>query len=176
MKKILGRCILLLIFSLMGQVPCLADTFKGKIVNAETGEVLTGASISGVISPQPGWTYANTAETDSTGCFLLQAPTEGRIVLTFSMLGFKNMRKVDYAYGPEVSDTTDMGIIKLAPTALMLKEVEVKGSLPRFTMRGDTIVFHPEAFKLKEGRKADTSHHEWQERVWRGCRLGLVAR
>lgn len=155
MKKILGRCILLLIFSLMGQLPCLADTFKGKIVNAETGEVLAGASISGVISPQPGWTYANTAETDSTGCFLLQAPTEGRIVLTFSMLGFKNMRKVDYAYGPEVSDTTDMGIIKLTPTALMLKEVEVKGSLPRFTMRGDTIVFHPEAFKLKEGARLE---------------------
>lgn len=155
MKKILERSLLLLFFCLLGQLTCQADVFKGKIVNAETGEVLAGASVKGVVSPQPGWTCANTVETDSTGCFLLQAPMEGRIVFTFSMIGYKIQRKVDYAYGSEVQDTTDLGIIRLAPTTLMLQEVEVKASLPRFTMRGDTIVFNSEAFKLQEGARLE---------------------
>lgn len=154
MKRILERNLLLVLCCLMA-FSCYADVFKGKLVNAETGEVLVGASVKGVVSPQPGYTYANTAETDSAGCFLLPAPIEGRIVFAFSMIGYKIQRKVDYAYGPEVRDTTELGTIKLAPTALMLQEVEVKASLPRFTMQGDTIVFHPEAFKLQEGARLE---------------------
>ena len=71
----------------------------------------------------------------------------------FSMIGYKNLRKVDYSYGSEVKDTTDLGIIKLQPTALMLQEVKVTAKMPRITMVGDTIVFNPEAFKLKEGAR-----------------------
>lgn len=152
MKKI---CFLLLAFCLLVQMVCHADVFKGKVVNAETGEALVAASVYGVITNEKGWTYGRSATTDSTGCFSFSSPREGRIVFTFSLIGFKKVRKVDYAYGPEVSDTTDMGIVKLPPTALMLKEVEVKASLPRFTMRGDTIVFNPEAFKLKEGARLE---------------------
>ena len=92
-------------------------------------------------------------ETDSTGCFRLTSKTEGRILFTFSMIGYKNYRKVDYAYGREVRDTTDLGVIRLQPTALMLQEVEVTAKMPRITMVGDTIVFNPEAFKLKEGAR-----------------------
>lgn len=132
---------------------CSADTFKGKIVNAETGEILVGASISGEVNPQPGWSITNATETDSTGCFRLTSNTEGRILFTFSMIGYKNYRKVDYAYGREVRDTTDLGVIRLQPTALMLQEVEVTAKMPRITMVGDTIVFNPEAFKLKEGAR-----------------------
>ena len=149
------RGVLLFFLCLVMQLACQADVFKGKIVNAETGEVLVGASVEGKIVTPQSWTFTNTAETDSMGVFKLEAPYEGRMVLTFSMIGYKNQRKVDYAYGPEVKDTTDMEVIKLAPTALMLKEVEVKASLPRFTMRGDTIVFNPEAFKLKEGTRLE---------------------
>ena len=107
------------------------------------------------INPQPGWSIQNSAETDSTGCFKLDTSREGRIMFTFSMIGYKNSRKVDYAYGSEVNDTTDLGTIRLQPTALMLQEVEVTAKVPRITMRGDTIVFNPEAFKLKEGARLD---------------------
>lgn len=140
---------------LMQTTVCTADTFKGKIVNAETGEILIGATVRSEINPQPGWSMQNSTETDSTGCFMLDSGWEGRIMFTFSMIGYKNSRKVDYAYGSEVKDTTDLGTIRLQPTALMLQEVEVKAKVPRITMRGDTIVFNPEAFKLKEGARLD---------------------
>ena len=71
------------------------------------------------------------------------------------MIGYKNFRKVDYSYGEDVKDTIDLGTIKLQPTALMLREVEVTAKIPRITMSGDTIVFNPEAFKLKDGERLD---------------------
>ena len=155
MENVLKKLFVVLLLCLVHSAVCHADTFKGKIVNAETGEILIGATIRSEINPQPGWSMQNQAETDSTGCFFLNASWEGRIMFTFSMIGYKNARKVDYAYGKEVNDTTDLGIIKLQPTALMLKDVEVTAKMPRITMSGDTIVFNPEAFKLKEGARLD---------------------
>ena len=155
MENALKKLFAALLLCLVQSAVCTADTFKGKIVNAETGEILIGATVQSEINPQPGWSILNSAETDSTGCFKLDTSREGRIMFTFSMIGYKNSRKVDYAYGSEVNDTTDLGTIRLQPTALMLQEVEVTAKVPRITMRGDTIVFNPEAFKLKEGARLD---------------------
>ena len=153
MGKTFMKVFIVLMLSIMQTAECSADTFKGKIVNAETGEILVGASVEGEINPQPGWSCMTATETDSTGCFHLNGNMEGRIMFKFSMIGYKNLRKVDYSYGSEVKDTTDLGIIKLQPTALMLQEVKVTAKMPRITMVGDTIVFNPEAFKLKEGAR-----------------------
>lgn len=155
MKDVLKKMFVAVLLCLVQTTVCTADTFKGKIVNAETGEILIGATVRSEINPEPGWSMQNSTETDSTGCFTLDSEWEGRIMITFSMIGYKNSRKVDYAYGSEVKDTTDLGTIRLQPTALMLQEVEVKAKVPRITMRGDTIVFNPEAFKLKEGARLD---------------------
>ncbi len=145
----------MLILCLVQSMVCHADTFKGKIVNAETGEIIVGASIQGEVNPQPGWSIQNSTETDSTGCFCLTNDWEGRIMFKFSMIGYRISRRVDYSYGEDVKDTTDLGTIRLQPTALMLKEVEVTAKVPRITMSGDTIVFNPEAFKLKDGARLD---------------------
>ena len=153
MGKTFMKVFIVLMLSIMQTAECSADTFKGKIVNAETGEILVGASVEGEINPQPGWSCMTATESDSTGCFHLNGNMEGRIMFKFSMIGYKNLRKVDYSYGSEVKDTTDLGIIKLQPTALMLQEVKVTAKMPRITMVGDTIVFNPEAFKLKEGAR-----------------------
>lgn len=147
------KAFIVLALSILQTTVCHADTFKGKVVNAETGEVIVGARVESEINPQPGWSIQSTTETDSTGCFYLNGSMEGRIMFKFSMIGYKNLRKVDYSYGREVKDTTDLGIIKLQPTALMLQEVKVTAKMPRITMVGDTIVFNPEAFKLKEGAR-----------------------
>lgn len=73
LKKIFAALLLCLIQSAV----CTADTFKGKIVNAETGEILIGATVQSEINPQPGWSIQNSAETDSTGCFKLDTSREG---------------------------------------------------------------------------------------------------
>ena len=115
MENVLKKLFVAVLLCLVQTAVCTADTFKGKIVNAETGEILIGATVRSEINPQPGWSMQNSAETDSTGCFTLDSEWEGRIMITFSMIGYKNSRKVDYAYGSEVKDTTDLGTIKLQP-------------------------------------------------------------
>lgn len=155
MAHILKRAILLVVVCLFHAVACHADWFKGKIINSETGEPLVGASIRSEVNPQPSWSIQGSAVADSTGCFIIRSGWEGRILFTFGMIGFKNQRKVDYSYGKDVRDTIDVGTIKLQPTALMLQEAVVTAKIPRITMRGDTIVFNPEAFKLKEGARLD---------------------
>ena len=100
-----------------------------------------------------GWSLLYVSTADSTGAFFIGNSYEGRILFTFRSIGYKNLRKVDYSYGKEVSDTIDLGLIKLQLMALMLQEVEVTAKIPRITMSGDTIVFNPEAFKLKEGAR-----------------------
>ncbi len=144
-------CITILL-TLMPILAIHADYFKGKVINAETGEPLMNTFIEGKQTPG-SMIIINSAESDSLGNFCVYADAEGRIVLTYRMLGFKTLHKVDYAYGHASNDTTDVGIIKLQPTALMLQEVHVKAKIPRFTMKGDTIVFNPEAFKLEEGAR-----------------------
>lgn len=155
MENFFRKLCLAFFMCLLPSLACHADVFKGRIVNAETGEPIAGASVRSEINPQPGWSMQGSTTADSTGCFAIRGSWEGRIMFTFSMIGYKNSRKVDYSYGSEVPDTTDLGTIKLQPTALMLKEVEVTAKVPRITMSGDTIVFNPEAFKLKEGARLD---------------------
>ena len=155
MEHSVKRVVILLMVCMLHALACHADWFKGRVINAETGEPLIGASIQSEVNPQPGWSMQNSAEVDSTGAFLIGSNWEGRVLFTFSMIGFKNIRKVNYSYGESVADTLDLGTIKLQPTALMLQEVVVAAKIPRFTMKGDTIVFNPEAFKLKEGARLD---------------------
>lgn len=89
MKYLLTQIALLLFVCIAPLSVCHADTFKGKVVNAETGEPLVGANINSEINPQPGWSIQNYTETDSTGCFYLNSGWEGRIMLKFSMIGYK---------------------------------------------------------------------------------------
>lgn len=45
MENVLKKLFVVLLLSLVQSTVCHADTFKGKIVNAETGEILIGATI-----------------------------------------------------------------------------------------------------------------------------------
>ena len=72
-----------------------------------------------------------------------------------SMIGYETATKHSYSSGYSGTDTLDLGDFLLKPTELMLDDVVVTAKAHRFTMSGDTIVFHPEAFKLKEGARLD---------------------
>lgn len=48
------KSFIVLALSILQTTVCYADTFKGKVVNAETGEVIVGARVESEINPQPG--------------------------------------------------------------------------------------------------------------------------
>lgn len=77
MKDVLKKMFVAALLCLVQTTVCTADTFKGKIVNAETGEILIGATVRSEINPEPGWSMQNSTETDSTGCFTLDSEWGG---------------------------------------------------------------------------------------------------
>lgn len=146
--------ILLLIYSLHVTLSLQADTVEGIVVDAETRRPLVGVSVKAE-TKSDDWSSIRMGETDSLGHFKFEMWREGRTVFTFSFIGYRLHRSVGYVYGMESKDTLNIGTIALRPTAIMLQKVEVSAKMPRITMVGDTVVFHPEAFKLKDGDRLD---------------------
>lgn len=73
-----------------------------------------------------------------------------------SMVGYKDSGVISFsAFSESRRDTVDVGDIKLQPTETLLRALEVTARARRFTMSGDTIVFHPEAFHLEEGARLE---------------------
>ena len=148
MKKILSA-IIIAFFALTAT----ADIVKGRVVDAETKEPLPEAQVK--FAQQHGdygWSVMTT-KADSVGCFSLHA--SGRGTIEASMLGYYSKTKPVLAFSDSPKDTLDVGDIALKMSPQMLKMVEVTGRARRFTVKGDTIVFHPEAFHLQEGARLD---------------------
>jgi len=129
-----------------------ADIVRGRVVDAETKEPLPDASVTLTqkydIGSSTMWGKA-----DSLGVFCL--PASGKCTIEASMLGYYVKTKTVLAFSDSRKDTLDIGDLELKMSPQMLKMVEVTGRARRFTVRGDTIVFHPEAFHLQEGARLD---------------------
>ena len=149
----MNKTIIIILFTMIiGIITVSADIVKGRVVDSETKEPLPEAQISFVQNNDYGWSIMSTT-TDSVGCFNLF--TSGRGSLEVSMLGYYSKSKPVLAFSNNTKDTLDIGDIELKMSPQMLKMVEVTGRARRFTVKGDTIVFHPEAFHLQEGARLD---------------------
>lgn len=138
---------------LFGSTSVHADIIKGRVVDAETKEGLPEASVR-IMEMFSDYGYnAISTTTDSLGRFTAFASR--RASVEFSMLGYYTKTKTVLAFSDSRKDTIDVGTIELSMSPQMLKMVEVTGQARRFTVRGDTIVFHPEAFHLQEGTRLD---------------------
>ena len=130
-----------------------AEVVRGRVVDAETREALPNAQIRFVQQVDNG-TWVSSLMTDSVGSFCFFARRRGN--LEVSMLGYHPSKpKTVLAFSDSRRDTLDVGTIELKMSAQMLKMVEVTGRARRFSVRGDTIVFHPEAFHLQDGARLD---------------------
>lgn len=145
----LSACLVMLLCAL----PLCADIVKGRVVDGTDGHPLTDASV--VFKQNTAWSMSiSTVTTDSLGVFNFSSYMTGMTTLEASYIGYKTHRKALYLYDQSQStDTVDLGDIRLQPTSVMLEAVKVTGHLPRITMSGDTIVFHPEAFKLQDNAR-----------------------
>ena len=141
---------ILLVFSVLF---AHADIISGRVIDTDTKESLPGATVQYMQQINSTSYSGNTVIADSLGRFSFY--TNGRVELTVSMLGYYNKTKPVLAFSDSRKDTLDIGDIELKMSPQMLKMVEVTGHARRFTVRGDTIVFHPEAFHLQEGARLD---------------------
>lgn len=152
LKHTLFATILLTLLSIPASVH--AEDLKGRVLDANTKEPIEKASVKIEIKSGNS-TQIMDITSDAEGKFSCSSSFEGRMTIKASMIGYETATKHSYSSGYSGTDTLDLGDFLLKPTELMLDDVVVTAKARRFTMSGDTIVFHPEAFKLKEGARLD---------------------
>ena len=141
--------ILPLLCLILGTQTVKADILKGRVLDAETREPLDGAKVSIEEVVPDLCTFSRVLQTDSLGRFHYRCSGMTRITLRADFFGYKQgtLRLA----GSDGGDTIRISDILLQPSEELLKEVLVKGTRRRFYMRGDTVVFNPDAFQLEDG-------------------------
>ena len=152
LKHTLFATILLALLSIPASIH--AEDLKGRVLDANTKDPIEKASVKIEIKSGNS-TQIMDITSDAEGKFSCSSSFEGRMTIKASMIGYETATKHSYSSGYSGTDTLDLGDFLLKPTELMLDDVVVTAKARRFTMSGDTIVFHPEAFKLKEGARLD---------------------
>lgn len=142
---------LLLLLALLAMTATLrADILKGRVVDAQTGEPLDGARVEARMASGDG-TSVWMLTTDTLGRFQFESHAMRRITLRAEFFGYKPTT-VQLMSGAGL-DTVLIDDIRLEPSEVLMRELAVKGRARRFYMRGDTVVFNPQAFPVEEGQR-----------------------
>lgn len=149
MKRLLTTLIIsILTLSAFAQMP-MQQPFEltGKVVDSKTGEGLMGAIVKATSSDGGSGTFA---VADSVGSFTLKFENFGRYEIEYSCIGYKSKTtSQQWIYrGAKLST------VKLKEDATVLKEVTVTGLANRATVKGDTLVYSADAFKVMDGASA----------------------
>ena len=130
-----------------------ADILKGCVVDADTGEPLQGAEVVfSEYSIVGGSMSRNRLRTDSLGQFCFACEMEmSKLTITANYFGYHS--QTVQRMGNNDRDTITIDDFRLKMDEHLLGEVTVEGRARRFYMRGDTVVFNPEAFKTQDGAR-----------------------
>lgn len=132
-KKTIIRLMALLMCSVASQ----AQNVKGIIVD-EKGEPLENVNV--VLASRSDSTFICGTTSGSDGSFAIH--NDGNALLRLSYLGY-NTKYID-------TEGDSLGILQMMPDQKLLAEVEVKGSVPRATMKGSSLVMNVENTILSE--------------------------
>lgn len=137
----------------LGVATAQADILKGRVVDADTGEPLQGAEVVfNEESLDMGSVMRSSIRTDSVGHFVFACKMEmSKLTITASYFGYHS--QTVKRMGNNDRDTVTIDDFLLRMDEHLLSEVTVKGRARRFYMRGDTVVFNPEAFKTQDGAR-----------------------
>lgn len=118
MKRMLIKCVLVLLPVFFSVTLMAQGVIKGKIVDSATGETLLGATA--IIE---GSTTGAAAGMD--GDFTIQVKKNGKMTVIFRSVGYEELKKEVNVDGGEV----DLGVIKLQPSTVGLEEVKITASI-----------------------------------------------
>jgi hypothetical protein len=140
MPRILALSVFLLFSSLFiyGQAPSL----KGKVIDTIENIKLHNAVIS-ILSPKDS-ALVVFGRAKADGNFDVNIPANGTYLMLITYPGY-----ADHTDFVEVNGPTDAGALVLLTKAHVLNEVIVRGSPVR--MKGDTLAFLADSFKVREG-------------------------
>jgi len=85
------------------------------------------------------------------GKFLLSGIKQGNYTLKVSFLSFETSYTSISSGRFRTGRTIDLGKIFLRESALLLAEAVIEGQAPEVVVKGDTLEYNPEAFKMQDG-------------------------
>lgn len=151
-----GRLRILLLLCLFVSSADLGAVIRGRVVDAETGEPLDGATVEVFderLNSGRMVIISYSLSTDSLGYFHYAPTATASITFTVKYFGYHDGRARINSIS--TTDTINIRDIQLKPSPLLLKGVTVKARRRSFYMRGDTVIFNPEAIALEEGARLD---------------------
>ncbi|MBW4891720.1 outer membrane beta-barrel protein [Mucilaginibacter sp. HMF5004] len=141
MNRIITLAGMLLLFALAGYAQNKAD-IKGRIVDSLTNEPLEFATVA-TLDLKDSSLVSYTLSIKGGAFALHKLPSDKRLKLVVSFVGYKNFRKT---FTLEKGVEVDFGEIKLASKG-SLNQVNINAEASPVVMRKDTIEFNAEAFK-----------------------------
>ena len=137
-----------LILSVLCVIPVFSQVMKvtGVLEDRDTKESVYMATVQ--LLKQDS-TYVKGTLTDESGSFTLEIPSEGKYILKFSSVGYKNMTRNVIAKSDKPA--IDLGRISFGADAIMLKGATVLGQAAKVTLKEDTFVYNASAYRTPEG-------------------------
>lgn len=121
---------------------------EGTVVDSKTGEPLVGAAVK--VTSADGGT-GTFGICDSQGKFTFEVNQPGKYTLEFSYVSYKELVK-------EVNiwpNRGKLGTFKMKEDPHVLAEVEAIGHSERIKLRGDTLAYNADAYKVQDGASAE---------------------
>ena len=121
-------------------------TVSGCVMDAELKEPLVQATVQ--LFRQRDSTFVGGTVTDVRGNFSVEAPANGIYRLKVSSVGFQSIER-------EVTlrrnQSQEMGTLLMSSDAVLLRETVVTGRAAQVTVKKDTLVYNPNAYRTPEG-------------------------
>ena len=120
---------------------------SGIVIDKENDEALISASVK--LTNEAG-EYVSGKATDLEGVFKFPSVKKGKYKLSISYVGYIS-KDVDLDLTDKKDKEVDMGYITMTTDAVMLKEAVVTAQAAQVQVRGDSLVFNPDAYRLPPG-------------------------
>lgn len=143
MKKILS---ILIVFCCSLTLASQAAVINGMLVDSQDTTELIEATVK-LLKATKDSTMVKGTTTDLNGVFNIKGVKPGKYLLRFSYLGYNDVIK-HVTVGEDGRDV-NIGVVKMDPNTIMLKEAVVVGVKSPITVKEDTIEFNADTYKTQ---------------------------
>jgi hypothetical protein len=127
----------------------------GLIVDKSTGEELPYVTVSLLKSDSTLISTVVSRHSDQyqyvNGTFMMDSPGKGNYILRCSLLGYVTTYKKIEINEPKRISEIEIPTISMSIDSKLLRGVTINGTKIKMVMKGDTIVYNADAFRLAEG-------------------------
>ena len=123
-------------------------SIQGTVVDSQTGQIMEMVAIQLFTYSGADSTMVNGAQTDMEGFFYFMKLKPGKYKLVLSSLGYRTR-----IIPVELTDDKmirEMGKLSMVEDVQALAEIYVRGHAAEMTVKGDTIEYNTNAYKMEE--------------------------